>query len=94
MTPKRETAGRSSVSNRVVCPAELDDTVSLEYSLEGVAVKVLIFGDHVDDACHVGKQVSLVFVCQDRGHRGRVKFDILIMDFDKVNLRVLRHKRP
>lgn len=72
----------------------LEDAVLPEDLLERVGIEVLIFGDHIDQARQIGEEVSLVPVGQDSRHSRIVEFDILVVDLDEVDIRVLRNKWP
>lgn len=62
--------------------------MSLEEVLQGRSAEALVIGDQLDDTSEVGEQVSLVAVGQNGGHSRGVKFNVLVVDLDKMNVRV------
>lgn len=66
----------------------LKNRVLLEEALQCVAVKVLVLWNQLDDARQVRKQVALVPVGKDGGNSRVVKFDVLIVDLDEVDIRI------
>lgn len=56
----------------------------LENPFQRVTVKVLIVGDHVDNARQVGKQVALVPIRKDCRYGGIVKFYVFVVNFNKM----------
>lgn len=92
-----EVEGASVEKQKLACCSHADDAalqgnlqdiVLLEDPLESISVEVLIVGDHVDQASHVGEELALIAVCQQCGHGSIVELNILVVDLDEVNLGV------
>lgn len=64
----------------------------LEKLLERAAVKIFVFGDHLNHAGEIGEQVPLISICKNGGNSGVVKLNIFVMHLDKVNGWVCAHE--
>lgn len=49
---------------------------------------MVVRGHHLDNPCEVGKQVTLVAVREESGHSGRIEFNLVVVDFDKMHGRI------
>ena len=64
-----------------------------EQSLQRLGAERIIVGNHLDDSCEVGKEVSLVLVGEDCRHAGIVELDLFVVDLNKVNSGMSRYER-
>ena len=60
---------------------------------QGLAVKVGLLGDELDDAGQVREELALVPVGQHGGHGGVVELDVVVVHLDEVHGRVARDQR-
>lgn len=61
---------------------------------ECVVVVLVLAGQHLDQTRQISEQVALVAVGQDGRDGGVVKFNVVVMDLDKVDVRESRDQRP
>lgn len=63
----------------------LQHLVPLQESLERPGTKRLFVGHHFDNARQIGEQITLVVVGQQRWDSSIIKFNLLIVNLDKMN---------
>ncbi len=65
------------------------DALLVEEFSQVVGVELVLVWHHLQDASQVGKKVPLVSVCENRRHASIVELDVLEVNLDKVDGRVV-----
>lgn len=64
-----------------------------KHILDSSRVEVGIVWDLINDVSQICKEISLILICKHSRHTSIVELNLIIMHFDEVDRRVLRHQR-
>lgn len=65
----------------------------LEDLLQSRSVEDSVIRNQSNDVCQIRKKVALIFVCQNSGYPSCSELDFVVMDFDEMDVWILRYQR-